>query len=84
MQLNINEELRAPKEESRRHLKCITLSIRAEINLVRSLLLIDGAHLCLGEYKFLFNHDDGFHLDWPADNLYDGSKHIPSYPKLYI
>ena len=42
MQRNINEELRAPKEESRRHLKCITLSIRAQINLVRSLLLIDG------------------------------------------
>ena len=38
MQKNINEELRAPKEESRRHLDCITLSIRAQINLVRSLL----------------------------------------------
>ena len=38
MQKNMNEELRAPKEESRRHLDCITLSIRAQINLVRSLL----------------------------------------------
>ena len=84
MQKNINEELRAPKEESRRHLKCITLSIRAPINLVRSPLLIDGAHLRLGEYKFLFNPDDGFHLGQPADNLYDGSKHIPSNLKLYI
>ena len=84
MQKNINEELRAPKEESRRHLDCITLSIRAQINLVRSLLLIDGAHLCREEYKFLFNPGASFHPGQSADHLYDGSKHILSNLKLYI